>query len=232
MSERFLLIAALIFLSFSARSQDRVNTVRELEAFHAISITSGIDAELILSEKESVEIDLEGAQPAQMITEVQDGILSVRMKTGNYRDADLKVRIHFRQLTGMEVTARAAVWSYETLFLDRLDIRMNNGGALRLKLYCDSLKANISQGSILTLTGEGKIADIKAGTNATFNGYQFNCREVTVSASGTGKAKVSASGYLKADATTGGFVGYVGNPEKVERKTSLKGEIVETFLED
>jgi len=226
------LISLFVFAVFQSGAQDVVTATRSMGPFHAINVASEIDAELVLSKEESVEIELTGAESGQMITEVEDGILKIRMKTGIYKGASLKVKINFKELSDIEATGLAAVWSQEDLYTDNLDIKLFNGGATRLTLYCDNLNVNLSQGSILTLRGEGKEANIKVNTNATFNGYEFNCEDVVVTATSTGKAKVSVSNFINANASTGGFVGYVGDPRKVERRTSLKGEIIETVLEE
>lgn len=226
------LMSIFIFAVFQSGAQDKVSATRSLDPFHSIHVASEIDAELVLSKEESIEIEMEGAETGKMITEVEDGILNVRMKTGSYKDATFKVKIHFKDIYAIEATGRAAVWSQEDLYTGNLEIKLFNGGATRLRLYCDTLDVNLSQGSILTLKGEGTLANLKVNTNATFNGYEFDCKDVFVNATSTGKAKVSVSNSLNAIASTGGFVGYVGNPKKVDRKVSLKGEIVETTLEE
>lgn len=232
MRYKALLLLAFIAAAPWAGAQDRATATRAMDPFRAINVASEIEAELILSKEESVQLDLKGAETGQMITEVEDGVLKIRMKTGSYKEASLKVQIHFRDLNAIEATGRASVWSYEDLFTDNMVIELFNGGAVRLGLYCDTLSVNISQGSILTLKGEAAMANLKVNTNATFNGYEFKCEDVEVSATSTGKAKISVSNSLKAVASTGGFVGYAGNPRKVDRKVSLKGEILETVLEE
>jgi hypothetical protein len=37
--------------------------------------------------------------------------------------------------------------------------------------------------------------------------------------------------YLTANAATKGFIGYVGEPDRINQKTSLGGEILKTELE-
>jgi hypothetical protein len=230
---KLILIVFLIVLAVpGTEAQDKVSGTRSVDAFHSISIASEIDAELLLSKEESVELELQGAESGQLITEVVDGVLKIRMKTGSYKDAILKVKINFKDIKSIEATGRAAVWSYEDLYTDNLEIKLFNGGATRLTLYCDTLTVNISQGSILSLKGEGYKAGIKVNTNATFNGYEFECQDVEVNATSTGKAKISASNSLKATASTGGFIGYVGNPKMVDRRASMKGEILKTELEE
>ena len=227
-----LALLALTLILQNAFAQDQATAVRSMKPFHAINISSEIDAELVLSKEEKVEIALQGAETGQMITEVEDGVLKVRMRTGSYKDATLKVKIHFADINAIEATGRASVWSYEDIYTEKMDMKLYNGGAVRLGMYCDTLTVNISQGSVLTLRGKGGTADIKVNTNGTFNGYEFPCTDVNVTASSTGKAKVSATGSLVANASTGGFIGYVGDPKAVDRKVSLKGEILQTELED
>ena len=230
--KKITLLGLVLPICIMIQAQDNARARRMMQPFHSISLASEIDAELILSEEESIAIDLKGAKLDQIITEVKEGVLKIKMKTGSYKDATLKVQVHYKEIKNIEVTGRAAIWSYEELYLDQLGMKLYNGGAARLKLYCDSLTANLSQGAILTLKGEGKVAHLKVNTSATFSGYEYVCQDVYVTASSTGKAKVSASNYLEARASTGGFVGYVGEPRRVDSNTSLKGEIIETFLEE
>lgn len=226
----FVLMPTLL-LAFAYEGRSQIRESRELPPFHSLHVTSEIDAELILSEKEGIELEIENANPLSLVSEVEKGVLAVKMKTGSYKDAVLKVKIHFKDLREIESTARASVWSEEDIYLDRLSIKLYNGGATRLRLYCDDVDINISQGSILLLKGEGKFQKVKVNTNATYSGYEFTTEKAVVSSSSYGKAKVSVSNYLEAKATVGGFIGFVGNPARVERNTSLGGEILETTLD-
>jgi hypothetical protein len=82
------------------------------------------------------------------------------------------------------------------------------------------------------LKGSAKKLDLKVSTAATFSGFEFQVEEADVLANSAGKAKVSASKYLKAKAVSGGYISYAGEPEQLETKTSLKGEIVQGVLEE
>ena len=232
MKNRILILASALLLVSVPSVNAQIMEKRDLPEFHSLNISSQIDAELILSEKEGIDLEIENANPLNLVSEVEKGVLTVKMKTGSYKDADLKVKIHFKDLKEIESTGRASVWSEEDIYLDELSIRLYNGGATRLRLFCDDVDINISQGSILTLKGEGKFQKVKVNTDATYSGYEFKSEKAIVNSNSYGKAKVCASRYLEAKATTGGFIGFVGNPARVERKTSLGGEVVETTLGD
>jgi hypothetical protein len=228
-SSSFILSTILLLMSVAVCSQ--ISEKRDLPPFHSLDISSEIDAELVLSDKEGIDLEIENANPLSLVSEVKDGVLTVKMKTGSYKDAVLKVKIHFKDLKEIESTGRASVWSEEDIYLDELSVRLYNGGATRLRLFCEDVDINISQGAILLLKGKGKFQQVKVNTNATYSGYEFETEKAVVSSTSYGKAKVSVSKYLEAKASTGGFIGFVGNPARVERKTSLGGEVLETTLD-
>ena len=229
--KKSLVFTTALLLAFVPGLHSQIMEKRELPEFHALNISSEIDAELILSDKEGIELEIENANPLNLVSEVEKGVLTVKMKTGSYKDAVLKVKIHFKDLNEIESTGRASVWSEEEIYLDELSVRLYNGGATRLRLFCEDLDINISQGSILTLKGKGKFQKVKVNTKATYSGYEFETEKAVVNSTSYGKAKVSVSKYLEAKASSGGFIGFVGNPARVERKTSLGGEVLETTLD-
>ncbi len=231
MKNRVLFLVTAMMLVFVPAVNAQITEKRELPPFHSLNISSEIEAELILSEKEGIDLEIENANPLSLISEVKKGVLNVKMKTGSYKKAVLKVKIYFKDLKEIESTARASVWSEEDIYLDKLSIKLFNGGATRLRLYCDDLDINISQGSILTLKGEGKFQKVKVNTKATYSGYEYESEKAVVKSSSYGKAKVHVSNYLEAKASSGGFIGFVGNPARVERSTSLGGEVIETTLD-
>ncbi len=231
MKARIILFSCTLFFIFP-NSQGQVIEERILDTFTKISITSEIEAELILAEKEKIELILENVEPDKIITEVVKNTLKVRAKTGSYDDAVMKVKIYFKDLEEIATTARASVWSYEDLYLDKIRFELSNGGATRLKIYTDTLEANISQGSIIVLKGKTNVQHVKVSSVGTFSAYEFEAKETYVSANTGGKAKINVSRYLNADATSAGWIGYVGEPEKVDQKTSLKGEVVKAVLDE
>jgi len=223
-------ITLLFVLSLAASGQDR--GTMNLESFNKIKVSSEIDAELVLSKEPSLEIDFNGVDQDLLQAVVEDQTLSLRMKTGSYEKGSLKVKIFFTDLIKIESSGRANIWSYEELFVPEMEINLNNGGSIRLKLVTDHLQSELIQGSILMLKGTSKRLDLKVSTGATFSAFEFQVEEADVLANSAGKAKVAVSKYLNAKAVSGGFISYLGEPEKLDSKTSLKGEIVQGFLDE
>ena len=223
-------IGCILIMPFMLNGQNPVT--RELEPFNKLRVTSEIDAQLVLSEEPSLEIDFTGVDPALLEAEVVDQTLSLRIKTGKYERGSLKVRIFFTDLVKIESSGRASIWSNEELFSPEMELNLDNGGSIRLNLVTDHLTSELIQGSILMLKGRAKQLDLEVSTAATFSAFEFQVEEADVLANSTGKAKVSVSRYLKAKAVSGGYISYLGKPEKLDAKASLKGEIVQGFLDE
>ncbi len=223
-------ICLLFVLLLSVNGQDR--STMDLESFNKIKVSSEIDAELVLAKEPSLEIDFNGVDPNLLLAVVKDQTLSLRMKTGNYKKGSLKVKIYFTDLIKIVCSSRASIWSYEELFVPEMEINLDNGGSIRLKLVTDHLQSELIQGSILMLKGKSKSLHLKVSTGATFSAFEFQVEEADVLANSAGKAKVAVSRSLKAKAISGGFISYLGEPEKLDARASLKGEIVQGFLDE
>ena len=154
MKKSIFLLLALMITGIS--TQLKAEEPKELDPFHSIVISSEIIAELVLSKKESIEPNFVGADNNNLIAEVVDSVLKLRMKTGKYKDADLKLKIYYtRDLKRMEASSRAQIWSGEDLYFDNdLTVRLNSGGEMRITLVCDSLSVRVSKGSVIPLKGK------------------------------------------------------------------------------
>jgi hypothetical protein len=204
-----------------------------LAPFHSVIVSSEIEAELIESDSAAIELKFSNADRESLIAEVTDSVLRIRMKTGNYKEASLGVKVFFnRDLKMLQASGRAKVSAHTPLNTGGdMAVKLSNGGEMRLELHCDSLNANLSQGSIFHVSGDARTMIVSVSSGATFSGYEFSTEHANVSAGSAAKAKISVSTYLDAKAVSGGFIGYVGDPEIIQQKASLRGEIVKTILE-
>jgi len=223
----------LLIIVFASPINSQQTTIIKPGDFTKIHVSSEIDAELILATESYIEVDFGNISPEQLITVLKDSTLTLRMKTGKYQKDGLKVKIFYKDdLTGIISDGRASIWSEEELFLSDVDMNLNNGGSIRLKIICNHLTAELAQGSILVVGGTVKMMDLKVSTGATFSGFDLLVEDADILANSAGKAKVSVSHYLKGKAISGGWIGYINEPEKIECQVSLKGEIVKTYLDE
>jgi len=179
-----LITAILLLIVFPLVAAGQDTKTIDLDPFNKIRVASEIDAELVLTTKPSLEINFNGIDPEQLIAEVKDQELSLRMKTGTYAKGSLKVRILFTDLIQIESTGRANIWSYEELIVPEVSINLSNGGSIRFKLLTDRLRSELIQGSILMLKGKAKSLDLTVSSGATFSAFELEVEEGQVAEPG------------------------------------------------
>ena len=70
--KKSLLLAAAMLLAIVPVLQSQIMEKRDLPEFHALNISSEIDAELILSEKEGIELEIENAKLKRQLAKKEE----------------------------------------------------------------------------------------------------------------------------------------------------------------
>jgi hypothetical protein len=216
--------AFIIGNSLSAQKAD-------LSCFNKIDVSSGIDVELILDKDCGIEWNLTNIDPDKVVAEIVDKTLRLKTKFGIYKEAKIKAKVYYNELTGLITSGRGVIWSQEELYLDNINFNMGGGGEARLIVHADTLNAALAEGSVITLEGDADVIDVKVGTGGTFSGYNLNSRVAKVFSNSGGKAKIAVSENLYAKATSKGFIGFIGDPEFLVKDATLGGEINQTVKE-
>ena len=202
-----------------------------LGEFNALDVSDGIDIQLIIAKEDAIDIEVENLEPGNVSYEISGMTLKLRVKKGFKKNAEVRVKLYYTSLNKIITSGRASVWSAEELYTGTINLNIGNGGETRLRIFSDSLYAIVAEGAILFIKGETEYLNVKAGTGATFSGYDFQSEEADVTASSGGKAKIAVSKSLNATANSKGFIGYIGDPEKLDQSTSMGGEILKTYHE-
>jgi hypothetical protein len=220
----FFAVPGLLTLNTIIYGQDHFT--REVKDFYKLSCIGDIRVELYRSDTLKLDISVKGLPSENLITEVKNGELSIRLKTGSNKDAVVKVKVFCRSLDEILVASGGLVVSPEIISGTSMDFKARSGGKMELDLDLESLEAEVSQGGILVFRGEVKKQEINVGTGATYSGYLLEAEDSYVKANSGGKAKVRANRIIEANSSSAGFIGYIGDPASEFTKTSLGGEIV------
>jgi Putative auto-transporter adhesin, head GIN domain len=225
------LLSLLVVFSFLLAGKSISAQKNDLTCFNKIDVSSGIDVELVLDKNCGIEWNLTNIEPDKVIAEIVDKTLRLKTKFGIYKDAKIKAKVYYNELTGLITSGRGVIWSQEELYVDNININLGGGGEARLTLHADTLTAALAEGSVITIEGEADVMDVKVGTGATFSGYNLDSRVAKVLSNSGAKAKIAVSENLYAKATSKGFIGYIGEPKFLVKDATLGGEISQTVKE-
>ncbi len=223
-SSHLILFAISIMFTWSTKSYSQ--TIKDLDAFDAISITGNVKVLLHPGETESAEITAFGIPEDKLTIRVSSGTLKLKLLNSIfYKDDEVRVVINYKTLRSIKAQAGAIVRSDQTIESDKLDIVGNSGSNIKLDILVNALEATASEGAIVNLKGTTGRQNASASTGAQYEAEALESERAYVKAGTGGQAYISVSQLLEASANTGGTINYDGNPKERQIKTLLGGTV-------
>lgn len=222
-----ILIAGISFYGYAQKTE-----ARAAESFDKIDVFGKVVVDLMKGDKEKVIIESQEVDPGKVTTKVTNKTLKISIAEDIFAAAkSVRVIVTYVQLYEVRSKGGADVRSEVPLKADRIVYEASTGGNIYADVDVKNLEASIGQGSLIYISGKADSQLITANSGGIYSGYGVECKETEVKVSTKAKAKVYAGEILNAQATTGGWIGFQGNPKQKIIKTSLGGKI-EATIED
>ncbi|WP_228527795.1 head GIN domain-containing protein [Pararhodonellum marinum] len=205
-------------------SQTKEET-RPLQAFNAVKISHGIEAELIKGNKHEIQITVSGVGLDKVETVVKDRLLEVKMGRGNFRSTSVKVKITYTDLSQIEANNSAKVFVNETIQSQNIKLSAFNSAYLEVEVNGTNLSLEASTNAKIHINGSSKDLSLNAYTNAEIDGQELMVSNAQVKVNTAASATFEVSDSLKGSAGTTGKVTYLGNPKILDVSTSTGGSI-------
>jgi len=204
---------------------DVVNKERTTTSFDGIKVSSGIDVYLKQGDQESITVEADENLHEYILTEVKNGVLEV-YTDANIRDAKMKrVHVTIREVKSVKTTSAGDIIGESPIKGNDIEIGASSAGDIRLEVYAKKLDVNISSSGDISLSGETETLNADLSSAGDLDAYNLKAKEVDVSASSAGDAKVNASEKITARASSAGDIYYQGDPKYVDTHSSSAGGI-------
>jgi hypothetical protein len=224
------LVISLASITLILNAQETIT--RPLSSFHGLIVTGKMRVELYKSDTSRLELSVNNAEAENLISEVTDSILSIRLKGDTNKSAIFKVLVYYSRLTEITVASNTLLVSPEIITAENISFTARSGAKMELDLDVKNIEADVKQGGILVFTGKTNRQKISVNTGATYSAYKLHAEDTYVTANAGSKAKVCAARIIDATSNTKSYVGYIGVPVSVYMKTNFGGVIVSFANED
>ena len=212
--------------AFSQNNSARKSQVRKVGSFDKVKASKGINVTFIEGSKEEVQVDIVNGSPNDVVTQLKNKRLTVKMKTKIYKDVAVQVYITYVDLREVDAGSGATVDAENTIVTDKLHLDAGTDANIKLEIDVNALEADVSAGKI-ELSGKVKSQLVKANTGGKYLAYDLESEETIARANTAGKVEVTVTKSLQGTASNGGTISYKGNPEKVTKKVSMGGKVEE-----
>ncbi len=225
MRNSFIVLSSILYLllSFPAFA---AKEVRKPGVFTELKVYGRFDVILVHGTEESVSIESEETNIQNVLTEVEDEKLKVRMKTNYFKDTEVKVIITFKQLNAIEASAGAII-DAGTVESKKFSFEVNSGSEVKSEVIADSLITEVTQGASLTLAGNVKHHAAQVSTGGQLTAYLLNTTTAKMRVNMGGYAKIIVKEKLDAAVNMGGNISYKGEPKEVKQGTTMGGSITQ-----
>lgn len=219
------LFLALAGAFFSIQAQEELSETRSLDSFDKITATNGINILLRKSSEEKVDVRISNGLLSDVITEVSNGTLKVKMRPQINKELSVLLVVYYKTIKELEITKGASLETKTVILTDKLKIQAKTGGSIKAEIECKEVNLTASGGANATLFGWTKRLEAKANTKAKIQTKNLSADRAIIKVATGADAWVNATEYLEAIANTGGTIFYTTQPTKINEKVSSGGEI-------
>jgi Putative auto-transporter adhesin, head GIN domain len=239
MKKLSILIAVLSVFTLAVSAQKTINDAnaekRNVNGFHGIEVSGGIDLYLSQGE-ESVAISASEQKFRDRIkTEVRNGILKIWYESDknlhidiSWKDRKMKAYVSFKTLDQLEGSGGSDISVDGTITVSSLSLDISGGSDFDGKVKLNDLKVDASGGSDVKISGSANKLFIDASGGSDFKGYELSVDECNLQASGGSDVYITVNKSLTADASGGSDIFYKGNAAVTEVKSSGSSSIKKT----
>lgn len=203
---------------------------RDVSAFHALDVNSGIQVVLIASDKEEVYVSASTNEYLDKLsTYVEGGVLKIKydLQIGKHKkeERDLKAWVYYKQLDMVNGSTGALIKWQGSLKAVTMKMKANTGAIITGAVDITDLDVDQDTGSIVTLTGNSVRISVKGDTGSIFKGADLVTQNCSATASTGAGVYITVNKELNVKANTGGFIKYKGEGGIREVKTNTGGSV-------
>jgi hypothetical protein len=197
-----------------------------IDSFDKLVVFGSIEVNLVKGEKESVKLESETVN-LEDITVKNDGN-KLKISTTDKLTAgekQVKITLVYKKIREVTVNGGAQLYCDKKIKGDKIKLDAGTGGTILLEVDLNALEAESGQGSTISVKGKTKMQEVRANSGGIYNAYELNCDNTYAYANTGAVVKVRVVEQLKANSSTGAFIGYIGEPKKKDISKVLGGDV-------
>jgi len=209
---------------------DRNAQKRNVQGFHAIEISSGIDLYLSQGGEEAVAVSASDIDARdRIITEVSGGTLRIYVENRGFNfswhNRHMKAYVSCRQMDQLTASGGSDVYIQDAIHAESLKMHLSGGSDFRGKLNVGELNVTQSGGSDSYVSGSARTLYVHTSGGSDYHGYDLAADNCEVEASGGSDAYVTVNKEMTAHASGGSDIHYKGSGVLRDSRASGSGSI-------
>lgn len=224
--KKYWVLTLLIFIFFAAAAQQ--TQTRQLGSFSGVKASEGIDVILKQGDREEARVEVTGADPEDVLTEVSGSYLKVHMRDGRFRNVSAKVYVTYVKLNRLSASSAGSIYSDGTIQANAMEVSASSAGSIEIAVDVGTMEVSASSAGDIELKGRARKVSLEVSSAGEIEAYDLAADELEAEASSGGSIKAQVRESLYARASSAGSIRYRGNPERSNTNSSSGGSVRKT----
>lgn len=220
---KILIVNLILISSVHLFGQNKV--VREVDAFDQVKVSDNVKVVFKKADVEKITIVANGIGYDKIVTESSGRVLSIKIKTGIFKDADVQIEVEYVKIRSVDAGNQADVKFQDTLTGDEISLKATGGAVVNAAVEASAVKASISNGGRIEISGKADLQEVDASLGAKYNAYEFETENGYIKSNTNSDVVVWVKNKLEATAGSKAEIKYKGKPAEVKSSTNLGGKI-------
>lgn len=193
--------------------------------FNAIEVQQGITVYLTQGNETALKVEADDNIIDLLKTEIKNDELKIYFEKNVYHAKARNVYVTTANIHKISTSSGSEVKSENTIQTDALSLNSSSGSNIQLIVNANSVNGDTSSGASMDLEGKTTNFTATSSSGSSIDAKKLNAVNVIATTSSGASIDVFATGKLNAHASSGGGIGYSGNPTEINKDTSSGGSV-------
>ena len=212
------------FTSGIAGNRKIVEQSRKItEDFTEVSVSDGLVVYVTQAKDFKIDVEADDNIIDLIATDIKNGKLRIHTRE-NIGMATKKIYVSLPEVMVLKSSSGAQLQCETLIESDKLTIDGSSGAQIQIELMAGNLDIDTSSGANLTVSGESNRTKVDVSSGGNIDATRLLAKICHADASSGGNLQIKVIEALIADATSGGNIGYSGEPS-IQEKKSVSGSV-------
>lgn len=216
-------------IAISSRQQEE----RKVSNFNGIEVGGALKVYVKLGNTESLRLEGDSEAIAELITEVKDGILTIKPKKSQWKEwfkkfnnTKIVAYVTAKQINSLGLSGSGSIIAESPINTNKeFSAAISGSGSIKATVNAQSLSAAISGSGGLKIDGKAQSAQVAVSGSGSFQGREFSIDKLDAHVSGSGSVHANVNKSINAAISGSGGVTYTGNPATINKAVSGSGRV-------
>lgn len=204
-----------------------INKTRNVGSFDGVGVSGSFDVFLVEGDEGKLDITVEENLEKYLITEVKNGNLKIKWKSGmNIRTSSkTTITVHFKTINSLAMAGSGDIVGKDVIKGNSLEVAVAGSGDVKVDIEVQEVETAVSGSGDIELSGTATEFEAAVSGSGDIDAYDLKVERAELRISGSGFIGANIEKEIEARVSGSGDIKYKGQPRIEDIKVSGSGNV-------